>query len=192
MQKHSAGTPQQRPTLFSRMYFYFIFRVFLCAHRKQCHQLVCPAPCMHAQQAAAAAAAKLRCDLRAMTELFIESITPPPFPGMVKDPLSKSEHACMHAWSMTAMCAQRMTAVGTPSCVRGAWWSTVYSVPLLDAVGAPQQLAQPSFHVMQQQSRLQQLHPVTFEPVMFAGVGWQCSCSIVLYKTGVHRCYGPS
>jgi hypothetical protein len=59
--------------------------------------------------------------------------------------------------------------------LRGAWQSRVYRVTHPDAVGAPLQQSRSSFHHKQQslmrQQRLQ-MHPVSNEPVMFAGMGW--------------------
>jgi hypothetical protein len=65
--------------------------------------------------------------------------------------------------------------------VRGAWRSMVYRVTHPDAVGAPLQLPRSSSDYRQRQSlmrqqRLQQMYPVSSEPVIIAGVGWQCSC----------------
>lgn len=65
--------------------------------------------------------------------------------------------------------------------MRGAWRSMVYRVTHPDAVGAPMRTSRPSSHHRQQQSllrqqRLQQMLPASNEPVMIAGVGWQCPC----------------
>lgn len=65
--------------------------------------------------------------------------------------------------------------------MRGAWRSMVYRVTHPDAVGAPLRFSRTPSHYRQQQSlmrqqRLQQMHPVSSEPFMIAGVGWQCPC----------------
>jgi hypothetical protein len=65
--------------------------------------------------------------------------------------------------------------------MRGAWRSMVYRVTHPDAVGPPLRCSRSSSHHRQQQSlmrqqRLQQMYPVSSEPFMIAGVGWQCPC----------------
>lgn len=65
--------------------------------------------------------------------------------------------------------------------MRGAWRSMVYRVTHPEAVGAPLRFSRSSSHYRQQQSlmrqqRLQQMYPVSSEPFMIAGVGWQCPC----------------
>jgi hypothetical protein len=64
--------------------------------------------------------------------------------------------------------------------LRGAWRSRVYRVTHPDAAWFPLQHSCSSSRHRQQslmrQQRLQQMHPVSNEPVMFAGVGWVCPC----------------
>jgi hypothetical protein len=65
--------------------------------------------------------------------------------------------------------------------IRGAWRSVVYRVTYPDAVGAPLRSSRSSSHYRQQQSllrqqHLQHMHLDSNQPVMFAGVGWQCPC----------------
>jgi hypothetical protein len=91
------------------------------------------------------------------------------------------------SWAVTGRQTERMECVHA-SCLGQLLHvrlsirrSMVYRVTHPDAVGAPLQRSHAPSHYRQQQSlmrqqRLQQMYPVTSEPLMIAGVGWQCPC----------------
>jgi hypothetical protein len=88
---------------------------------------------------------------------------------------------CVHSDLQRLELPHKMDELRGDCLMRGAWRSMVYRVTHPDAVGAPLQRSRAPSHYRQQQSfmrqqRLQQMYPATSEPLMIAGVGWQCPC----------------